>query len=77
MQRDTFVREILDEATIDGRELVAVRPRPTYQPLFAYAVGQGVVCGRGDWAKSEAGVPLLKSGIKVLGIERWLERLAA
>lgn len=43
-QRRELVREVFQEVRLNGREITAVMPRPTYAPLFAYALG-GKCCG--------------------------------
>jgi hypothetical protein len=34
-QRESLVQEVFDNIIIDGNALVAVKPKATYQPLFA------------------------------------------
>ena len=37
-QRRDLAREVFEELRLRKGELVAVRPRPTYAPLFAYSL---------------------------------------
>ena len=37
-QRQELTREVFEEIRIDGRDIVAVKPKKQYVPLFAYAV---------------------------------------
>ena len=42
-QRQEFSREVFEEIRLDGREIVAVRPKAQYVPLFAYVIwSQGI-----------------------------------
>ncbi len=41
-QREEFLREVFMSVRLEGGQLVAVEPNPLYQPIFAYAVSQGV-----------------------------------
>ena len=38
---------MFDQVRLRGRELVSIQPKTTYQPLFAYAVTEGVRKCRG------------------------------
>ncbi|MBI4415740.1 MAG: recombinase family protein [Euryarchaeota archaeon] len=44
-QRRELAREVFAEVRLRDRRLVAVRPRPAYAPLFAYALWRGPVVG--------------------------------
>ena len=46
-QRECLVREIFEQVRLRGRNLVAVEPKPQYQPLFACIVAEGVRKSRG------------------------------
>ena len=46
---EALVKEVFEQVRVRGGTLVAVQPRPEYQPIFACAVGQGVRNGRGEW----------------------------
>ena len=48
-QRESLIAQVFDETRIRGRVLVAVKPKPQYQPLFAYATTKGVRKCRGEW----------------------------
>ena len=48
-QRESLLAEVFDETRIRGHVLVAVKPKPRYQPLFAYATTKGVRKCRGEW----------------------------
>ncbi len=47
-QRETLIREMFQEVRIRGHHLVAIKPKPEYQPLFAYIVTGGVRKCRGE-----------------------------
>ena len=34
-QRESFLREVFAQITIDGKQITAIEPKPTYSPLFA------------------------------------------
>jgi len=43
-QRQEFSREVFEQIRMDGRDIVAIKPREKYVPLFAYIVqSQGVI----------------------------------
>ena len=44
-QRRDLAREVFEELRLREGELVAVRPRPTYAPLFAYSIWRNNVVG--------------------------------
>ena len=44
-QRRELAREVFQEIRLREGELVAVKPRPTYQPLFAYSIWRQKVAG--------------------------------
>ena len=44
-ERREFTSEVFEEIRLEGRRLAAVTPRPTYAPLFAYAMAAGKVMG--------------------------------
>ena len=48
-QREAFVGEMFHQVRLRGRELVAIHPKPVYQPLFAYMIASGVRKCRGEW----------------------------
>ena len=37
-QREALVREMFEQVRLRGTDLVAIEPKPEYQPLFAYSV---------------------------------------
>ncbi|MFC1944660.1 hypothetical protein ACFLX5_04120 [Chloroflexota bacterium] len=75
-QREAFVREMFQQVRVRGKDLAAIEPNPTYQPLFAYMITTRVVrkC-RGERTPTITFLPHLPSGIIVLGIEEWINRL--
>lgn len=48
-QREALVREMFEQVRLRGSDLVAIEPKPEYQPLFAYIVTEGVRNCRGEW----------------------------
>ena len=44
--------EVSQEVRVQGHDLVAVKPKTLYQPLFAYIVTQGVKKCRGEWTRT-------------------------
>ena len=44
-QRRELVREVFEEIRIREGALVAVKPRPSYTPLFGYTLWRGQVVG--------------------------------
>ena len=62
-----------------GHQVTAVRPREQYQPLFAYSVLRGEkFMGLVGVSGVEQTPPIiiLASGVRVLGIDLWMQRLA-
>ena len=51
-QRERAIREMFTEVRLRGKEIIALRPRPIYQPLFAHFVTQGVRKCRGEWIRT-------------------------
>ena len=51
-QREQLVSELLAQAQVRGKELVAVEPKARYQPLFGYIAARGVRKCRGDWIRT-------------------------
>ena len=41
-QREDLARELLQRATVSGRRLIAIEPKPEYKPLFGYLVFRSV-----------------------------------
>ncbi len=46
-QRESLIKEVFEEMRLRGSNLVSIKPKPQYQPLFAYIVTEGVRNGRG------------------------------
>jgi hypothetical protein len=40
-QRETFLKEVFEQAQLRGSELTAITPNPSYRPLFAYMMVEG------------------------------------
>jgi len=55
-QQRGLAREVFQEVRLREGRLVAVRPRPKYAPLFAYALWRQHVAGgaRSSWARRRA-----------------------
>ncbi len=51
-QREKLVSELLEQAQVRGKEVIAVRPKDVYQLLFGYLVTEGVRRCRGDWIRT-------------------------
>ncbi len=47
-QRESLIKEVFQEMRLRGNFLVAIKPKPEYQPLFAYIVTEGVRKYRGE-----------------------------
>ena len=48
-QRELLIKEVFEETRLRGNALVSIKPKPEYQPLFAYIVTEGVRNHRGEW----------------------------
>ena len=48
-QREALINEVFEETRLRGPNLVAIKPKSEYQPLFAYIVAKGVRNPRGEW----------------------------
>ena len=48
-QRELLIKEVFEETRLRGNTLVSIKPKPEYQPLFAYIVTEGVRNHRGEW----------------------------
>lgn len=57
-QREALIRETFEEVRLHGSDLVAIQPKPVYQPLFAYIVTERVRKYRGEWAPTVVRQPL-------------------
>jgi hypothetical protein len=75
-QRGTFLKEVFEQAQLRGSALTAITPKPSYRPLFAYMMVEGVRKCRGGQRRPDTFLPCFPSGIKALGLEVWMERLA-
>ena len=71
------VHEVPEE--IKELKLVAVKPCPDYAPLFAYSIwreNQEVGGDRSSWVEQTPPASILASGIGVLSIRTWLDRIS-
>ncbi|MBM2825438.1 MAG: Recombinase protein [Dehalococcoidales bacterium] len=48
-QRESFIKEVFHQIHLRGSRLVAIEPKPDYQPLFACIMAEGVRKCRGEW----------------------------
>ena len=68
---------VFQRITIDGKDFVDIEPKPEYAPLFAtIATGQKVGYRETDSTPTPDTLLLLPSGIKISGIESWVQKLA-
>ncbi len=78
-QRRDLAREVFDEIRLRDGKLVAVKPQPEYAPLIAYSIwneGQNVGDERSPWVEQSPPTYILASGIAVLAVGNWLDRLS-
>ena len=76
-RREALVQEVCNQMTIDGRNIVAVEPKVAYLPLFAAMLAQEDFGYRDlESTPSHDTQEFLPSGVKVLGLDDWLGRLA-
>jgi len=78
VQRRELAQEVFQEVRLRGCQITAVQPKPTYAPLFAYAVWRG-----SDMSRVESSglgprplISALASGVVVLGVSEWVSKLA-
>ena len=50
--RESLVGQVFDETRLRGNQLVAIKPQPQYQPLFAYITSKAVSKSRGEWIRT-------------------------
>jgi len=67
-QREEFIQRVFDQVRLRGRELVAIQPKTTYQPLFAYAVTEGVRKCRGGQTAVDNFLQLLPPSFRHIGL---------
>jgi hypothetical protein len=60
-QRESFVREIFKQITMDGKLITAIEPQPTYIPLFA-TISLDSKCGYRE-AESPSSPPETRTGL--------------
>ncbi|MFC1935824.1 hypothetical protein ACFLX9_03605 [Chloroflexota bacterium] len=86
-ERHQLLQMMLDAVYVDVAEkrVVGLQPKPSFLPLFnlekpvragEMVLATDLTIGRGEWTRTNTFLPLLPSGIAVLGITKWVERLA-
>jgi len=77
-QQRGIAREVFQEVRLKEGGLVAVRPRPKYLPLFAYALSRQHAAGgvRLSWVEQTPPATFLASGISVLAVNEWLDYIS-
>jgi hypothetical protein len=77
-QQEALVREVFTRVTIDGKMFTSIEPKPVYAPpLFAsMAVNEGYGYRALEPTRSPDTHTALASGVRVVGIMPWIERLA-
>ena len=48
-QRESLINEVFEETRRRGPNLVAIKPKSEYPPLFAYAITKEMRVTRGEW----------------------------
>ena len=77
-QRRELAREVFDEIRLREGHVVAVKPSAQYESLFAYSLWRENENVSGDRSSCVERTPptyILASGIEVLSISDWIERL--